>query len=87
MRRGLGILAHAHGGKGLVHAAADFPRRHAEVFQAEGAILLHHGGDDLVIRVLEHHAALFAHLEAVFLLMRGDAVNPDFALLGDIQSV
>ena len=87
MRRGLGVFPHAHGFEGPVHASADVPGRYAEVFKAKGAVLLHHGGDDLVVRVLEDHAASFAHFEAVFFLVRGDAVNPDLALLRDVEGV
>ena len=44
---------HLHG---VVHPAAHLVLRHAEVFQRKGDIFLHHGGNDLVVRVLEHHA-------------------------------
>ena len=67
VRRGLGVFPHAHGFEGIVHAAADVLRRHAEVFKAKGAVLLHHGGDDLVVRVLEDHAASFCALRGCFL--------------------
>ena len=44
---------HLHG---LIHSAAHLVRRHTQVLQRKGHILFHHGGHDLVIRVLEHHA-------------------------------
>ena len=44
---------HLHG---VVHPAAHLLGRHTEVFQRKGNVFLHHGGHDLVVRVLEHHA-------------------------------
>ncbi len=61
-------LAHTHGGQGIVHPAADLLRGHAQVLRGKGHVLLHHVGDDLVVRVLEHHAHPAADLQKQFLV-------------------
>ena len=44
---------HLHG---VVHPAAHLLGRNAQVLQREGHVFFHHRGNDLVVRVLEHHA-------------------------------
>ena len=56
MRRVGDKLAHAHGGEGVIHLFPNFLRGHAQVLRGKGHVLLHHIGNNLVIRVLEHHA-------------------------------
>ena len=51
-------LGHAHGGQGRVDAGDHVLVRHAQVFQAEGHVLAHHVGHNLVVRVLKHHARM-----------------------------
>ena len=51
----------------LVHPTADFLGRNAEVFGAEGDVLLDDGGNELVIGVLEDHADPSAKLIEVLL--------------------
>ena len=50
-----GELLHAHRRQRIVHPPAYLRRRHTQVLRAEGYILLHHIGHDLIVRVLEHH--------------------------------
>ena len=62
MWRARGEGFHIDGAERLINPASNLLRRHAEIFGAEGDVLLHHRGDDLVIRVLEHHAHALANL-------------------------
>ena len=62
VRRMLAQLIHADLAESRIHAAADLLRRDAEVFGAKRHIVLHDVCDDLVIRVLEHHADVAAHI-------------------------
>ena len=52
---------------GVIHAGAHFPGGHAKVFQRKGNVLFHHGGNDLVVRVLEHHAHFLANVVQLFI--------------------
>ena len=54
--RTLPVLVDARHLHRFIHAAAHLLRRHAQIFQRKGDIFLHHGGNDLVVRALEHHA-------------------------------
>ena len=56
VRRMAGKITHTHRLQRIVHPLTNFLRRNAQIFRGKGHILLHHVGDDLVIRVLEHHA-------------------------------
>jgi hypothetical protein len=47
---------HIHRLQGFVDAPADVVPSHAEVFRAECHIILDDGGDDLILRILEHRA-------------------------------
>ena len=60
---------HLHG---VVHPAAHLLGRNAQVLQRESHVFFHHCGNDLVVRVLEHHAHGLA-----------DVVN--FALVGGVH--
>ena len=61
---------HAHGGESFIHAAANVGRGDAQILEAEGHILLHHVGDDLVVGVLEHHAHGAANGDDLLLIQR-----------------
>ena len=63
----------------VVDAGAHFVRGHAEVFKREGDVLLDNGGDDLVVRVLEHHARLLAHIVQAAFVARVDIFDKDGA--------
>jgi len=54
--RGAALLGHIHRLQGFVDAPADVVPSHAEVFRAECHIILDDGGDDLILRILEHRA-------------------------------
>ena len=58
-----------------VHTLPDLLGRDADVLQAEGDVLLHHGGDNLVVRVLEHHPHLLADVVQPLLVGGVDAVH------------
>ena len=55
---------------GLVHPAAHLVRLYPQVFCGKGYILFHHGGHNLVIRVLEHHTHLLTQGQKVFFFRR-----------------
>jgi hypothetical protein len=60
VRRAVAVFVdagHLHRG---VDPGADLGRGHAQIFEGERHVLLDDGGDDLVVRVLEHHAHLLA---------------------------
>ena len=54
---------HTHRLQRVVHAPADLGGGDAEVFGGESHVLLHHVGDDLVIRVLKDHAHRAADIQ------------------------
>ena len=48
--------------------AADLLGGQTQILRSKGHILFHHGGHDLVVRILEHHPCLFPDVkELVFL--------------------
>ena len=61
MGRMLPVFVHSHLAQGLVHSAADFRTGDPQIFRAKRHILFHHIGNDLVVRVLEHHAHIATH--------------------------
>ena len=63
---------HLHG---LVHTRPHFRRGDTQIFQRKSDVLLHYGGDDLVIRVLEHHAHLLADVEQLVLVRSGHILH------------
>ena len=56
MGRMLPELIHTHRPERIVHPLTDLRRRDADILRPEGHIFLHNGGNQLVVRVLEHHA-------------------------------
>ena len=70
VRRLRAVFVHADGLERLVHALADLRRRHTHVLQRERHVLLDDRGDQLVVRVLEHHGHGLAHLVGVVLVPR-----------------
>ena len=54
----------------IVHALADLRGRHAHVFERKRHVLLDDRGDQLVIRILEHHRHGLAHLVGVVFVAR-----------------
>ena len=82
-----GELRHAHGGQSLVHPAADLGRGQPHVFTGKGHVLLHHVGNDLVVRVLKDHARRFADVKQPAFLFGVDAAHPDGAAGGQKNGV
>ena len=73
-QRGLNARGHLGGG-------------HADVFQAEGHIVAHDGGYQLVIGILKHHACAAADIPGVLIILGIHAAHGDMALGGNIQAV
>ena len=78
----LPVLVHIHLLQRLIHPLADHGTGYAQVFRAEGHILLHHIGNNLVIRVLENHAHLPADGDDSVLLGSVHAAHIHFAPAG-----
>ena len=83
----LPVLVHAHGLEGVVHPPADLRRGHPQILRGEGHVLLHHVGNDLVVRVLEYHAHGAADVQQFILVGGVDAVHVDFAAGGQQDGV
>ena len=77
----LAVLIDAGHLHGVVHAAAHLFRRHTEVFQCKGNVFLHHGGNDLVVRVLEHHTHGLADIIDLVIVCGVHALHVDLAAL------
>ena len=75
----LAEFLHADRLQGFVHPAADLRGLHAQVLRAERHVVLHDGRDELVVRILEHHAAAAADLPGVLRVSRGHAADEDLA--------
>ena len=78
----LPVLVHVHLLQGAVHSAADFRAGNAQILRAEGHILFHHVGNDLVVRILENHAHVPADGENPILVGGVDAADVDLAAGG-----
>ena len=79
MRAFFAEFIHAHSLQGFVHPAADLRRRDAEVFRTEGHVVFHHGRDQLVVRILEHHAAAAPDLPGILRVCRRHAAHQHFS--------
>ena len=87
VRSALPVLVDARHLHGVVHAAAHLFGRDAEVFQRKGDIFLHHGGDDLVVRALEHHADLLADIVNFVLVLGVHPLHHHGAAFGQKDGV
>ena len=79
VRRVADELPHAHIPEGIIHPAADLLRGDAQVLRGEGHVLLHHVGNDLVVRVLKDHAHPLADGEKVPLVLRVHPLHQNLA--------
>ena len=59
----LPVFIHIHLFQGIIHTPADNRTCHTQILRAKGHILLHHIGDNLVIRILKHHTHRSADLD------------------------
>ena len=75
VRRLRAVFVHTDGMERIVHALADLCGRHAHVLQRKCYILLDHSGDQLVVRVLEHHRNGLADLVGVVFVAGVHHVN------------
>ena len=64
------VFIHADRLERVVHALSDLRGRHAHVFERKRHVLLDDRGDQLVIRILEHHRHGLAHLIGVVFVAR-----------------
>ena len=76
-----------HGLKGRVDALDHFVCGYAEVFQTEGYVLAHHGGDKLVIGILKDHTRVLAHIPDVVLVLGVQPADQQLAARGNIKGV
>jgi hypothetical protein len=65
----------------FIHPTAQLVARHAEVLRPECDVFLHHGADDLVVRILEHEPHPRTHVPGAVLVRGVHPVN-DYASLG-----
>ena len=79
VRRVLDILRHTDRLERVVHALADLLARHAQILGRECDVLFDDVCNDLVIRVLEHHAHAPADLKQEFFVARVHALDVDLA--------
>ena len=80
-------LIHIYRLQGLIHPLADLFRGDAQIFRCKGHILLHHIGDDLVVRVLKHHTHRAADVQQPVLIRSVNAVHVHLASAGQQDSV
>ena len=80
-------LIHPHRTQGVVHPLPDLGGGDPQVLRCEGYILLHHVGDDLVVRVLEHHAHRAPDVQQAVLIHSVDAIHIHFAAAGQEDGV
>ncbi len=77
----------AHLGQRCFHALPQLGRGHAQVLGAEGHVVLHQAGHQLVIGALEHQPRVRADEEQVGRLVGATAEHPHGACLGHQQRV
>ena len=81
------MVVHSYGGEGFVHSLTDLGGGNAQIFRAEGAVLFHHIGHDLVVRVLEHHAHGAADVQKLGLVGSVHAGDINLASRGEKDGV
>ena len=79
MRRVHAEIIHAHLLESGVHPLADLLRGDAQILRREGHVVLHHVGDDLVVRILENHAHGAADVQELVLIGGVHVPDPDLA--------
>ena len=87
VRGPLALLPHADLAQQLFHPPANLCRGQAQVLQAEGDILRHDRGDDLVLRGLKDHPYPGADRAVVARVVRVQAIHPDPPARGDEQGI
>ena len=82
------LRIHANCLQRSVHPAAAFLWLHAQIFHPKVHILLYNRGDDLIIRVLEHHTHLTARIiDHIFVMRQRRTVYDDLPALGKQNAV
>ena len=80
-------LVHSHRFQALLHPLPDLFRGYAHVFGSKTHILLHDLTDDLIVRILEHHARRLSDIPDFTFILRILAVHPDASLGGTQDGV
>ena len=76
-----------HSFQGGVNAADHLIGGYTQILQAKGHIFPYHGGYQLIVRVLEDHARVLAHVPDLVLLPGIQATDQQAPLRGNIQGV
>ena len=71
------VGAHAYDLQRTVHPFPDLCRGNAQVFRRKGYILLHHIGNNLVIRILKHHPNRSPHIQPLLIISGINSVDVD----------
>ena len=71
---------HIHSRERRIDTPADLGGRHAEILRAERHIILDDRRDELIVRILEHHADLLPDAPDLRLLLRIEPVDAARAL-------
>ena len=77
MRRVRLIFGHTDIGERPIDAQTDFLRLHTHVFRPERNILLDNGCNDLIVRILKHHAHRLSNVIQPVLIFCIDAAHLD----------
>ena len=59
----IGLIGHTDCGQRIVHTFAQFGPGQPQIFAGKGHVFLHHGRNDLVVRVLEDHTCGLADVK------------------------
>ena len=71
----------------LIHPVTDLRAGNAQIFRAEGHILFHHIGNDLVVGILEHHAHMTANLHEKIIVGGVQAADIDLTAAGQQNGI
>ena len=78
----MAVFAHADGLQGPVYAAANLLALDAQIFGAEGDVVLDNRGNHLVVGILKDYTRVAAHFEDIFLVGKVKAPHGYAALVG-----
>ena len=71
-----GKLTHADTFQRRCHFLLDLFGRNAQILQSKSHILIHHRANDLIIRILEHHADRFTDRPDLIFCFGVDVIDP-----------
>ena len=87
MRRSLCVRLHTNKCKRILHARTNLCGGHTEVFGTECNIVRNNCRNELVIRVLEHHADLLSYVPSPCLVLRIPSAYPARSITRQEESV